>query len=86
MLPKRTERTLRFFGISVLYLGAQCTVCVCICYRCNALSARTVQQSLDASITKEPRSCEAPTNVAKKKQKADKWKHGRGLLVITLEP
>ena len=37
-----------------------------ICSRCTALSARTVQQSLDASITEEPRNCEAPKTVAKK--------------------
>ena len=47
----------------VLYFGCAMHS---ICSRCTALSARTVQQSLDASITEEPRNCEAPKTVAKK--------------------
>ena len=65
-----TGRTLRFL---VLYFGCAMHS---ICSRCTALSARTVQQSLDASITEEPRNCEAPKNCSQEKC-ADEWKQGR---------
>ena len=57
----------------VLYFGCAMHS---ICSRCTALSARTVQQSLDASITEEPRNCEAPKNCSQEKC-ADEWKQGR---------